>query len=170
MELIDQVDERDQVIGQTTREEAHSNGLIHRVSAIFVFNPSGKLFVQTHKEDQRLDHSVGGHVRSGETYEEAARRELKEELGLAEEFASVCDFYVSGDGRGTNRNHMFRLFECTSPSDWNFSMTEEVEVLNAMEISEIVKMMNINSENFTLGFLNSMANYIKSKGLDFSSI
>lgn len=82
MEIVDRVDKNDKIIGQTTKEEAHKNAYIHRVSAVFCFNPERKLLVQQRKKDGLLDHSVGGHVGLGETYEMAAEREMKEELGI----------------------------------------------------------------------------------------
>jgi len=82
MELVDRVDKNDNIIGQTTKEEAHQNAYIHRVAAVFCFDPEGKLLVQHRKKDGLFDHSVGGHVGLGEAYEAAAEREMKEELGI----------------------------------------------------------------------------------------
>ncbi|NOX56814.1 MAG: NUDIX domain-containing protein [Planctomycetes bacterium] len=86
-ELFDIVDAEDRVIGQATRREVHARGLKHRAVHIFVFDPDGRLLVQTrsiHKDEDPLLYtsSASGHVDAGETYQEAARRELEEELGL----------------------------------------------------------------------------------------
>ena len=77
-ELLDVVDKADCLTGKTVRYSlSHEDYIPHRVSAVLVFRPDGKLLVQEHKFHRRLlDHSVGGHVMAGETYEEAARREI----------------------------------------------------------------------------------------------
>lgn len=86
-ERFDVVDEHDNVIGITTRGEAHRNPtLVHRSISILVFR-QGKLLLQKRSltKDTYPGYwtcSVAGHVDSGETYEAAAVRELREELGL----------------------------------------------------------------------------------------
>ena len=85
--LIDMVDEDDNVIGKGTYEEVAEKGKIFRSANILVFNSKGQLLV--HKRNRNLrtfpgmwDTKLGGIVDSGESYEEAARRELKEEAGI----------------------------------------------------------------------------------------
>ena len=86
-ELLDVVDENDQVIAIRTRGEIHARGLMHRAVHILVFNSSGALFLQKRSmlkdENPGLwDSSAAGHVDSGESYLDCARRELVEELGV----------------------------------------------------------------------------------------
>ncbi len=87
-EYFDVVDEDDNIIGKATRAECHSNNkLIHRSVGILVFNSKGELFMQKRsmKKDMnpgKWDMSVSGHVSSGQTYEEAAVREMLEEIGV----------------------------------------------------------------------------------------
>lgn len=88
MELFDIVDEDDNVIGTAPRSECHGNpALIHRVAHVLVVNAKGDLLLQKrspHKDIQpgKWDTSVGGHLDPGETYHDAALREMAEELGL----------------------------------------------------------------------------------------
>lgn len=88
VEVFDVVDEDDEVVGRARRDEVHGNpSLIHRVAHVLVFNAAGELFLQLRAADKdvqpnRWDTSVGGHVDAGETYEHAARREMREELGI----------------------------------------------------------------------------------------
>lgn len=44
-ELLDRVNEKDEVIGTTTKEEAHKKGYAHRVAVVFVFDSEGRIFV-----------------------------------------------------------------------------------------------------------------------------
>lgn len=80
------VDENDVVIGSEYMMKAIRKGLIRRAARVYVFNQSGKLLVQQRSEKVLkpllLDQSAAGHVDEGETYEQAAYRELKEELGI----------------------------------------------------------------------------------------
>lgn len=87
-EILDLVDREGAVIGRATRGEVHGNpALLHRVVHVLVFDSRGRIFLQKRAEDKdvqpgRWDTSVGGHVDAGESADEAARRELSEELGI----------------------------------------------------------------------------------------
>ncbi|MBU7586929.1 MAG: NUDIX domain-containing protein [Nostoc sp. TH1S01] len=87
-ELLDIVDERDCIIGKKRRSEIYSQGLCNfRVVNAFVINSLSQLWIPRRSAEKRifplcLDVSMGGHVESGENYEEALRRELNEELNL----------------------------------------------------------------------------------------
>lgn len=87
-EELEIVDEEGRVIGRVLRSECHRNpALIHRTAHVLVFNAREALLLQKRSEDKDIqpgkwDTSVGGHLDVGETYEEAARREMAEELGI----------------------------------------------------------------------------------------
>ena len=82
------VDEDDNVIGKASREDCHSNRkLIHRSVYVFVLNNKGEIFIQKRSMKKDLypgfyTASATGHVNYGENYDEAAERELREELGI----------------------------------------------------------------------------------------
>ena len=89
-ELLDVVDENDKVVGVRTRGEIHARGLMHRAIHILLFNSRDQVFLQKRslsKDEQpgKWDSSAAGHVDSGETYLECARREIHEELGIVAE-------------------------------------------------------------------------------------
>ncbi len=86
-EMFDIVDENDSVLGLRPRKEVHVNNLRHRAVHILITNEKGELFLQKRSiwKDRNpacWDSSAAGHVDTGETYEEAARRELGEEIGI----------------------------------------------------------------------------------------
>lgn len=166
MELFDLVDKNDKVIGVTDKETSHANGDIHRIVAIFVFDNDGKLYVQEHLVSGGLwDHSVGGHVHKGESYDEAAKREAKEELNLDVRIKQVSVFYSDETWGGKNIKHYIGLYECVPSDNWKFASNDEVKHIHPMEIKKIVEEMNKNPRNFTGGFKNTMYEYIKRKDL-----
>ena len=87
-ELLDLVNESDQVIAQKRRSEIYQQKLRNfRVVNGFVINSQGQFWIPRRTFDKKifpggLDFSVGGHVKSGESYETAFRREAVEELGI----------------------------------------------------------------------------------------
>lgn len=87
-EYLDLVDSDDAVIGRKLRSDVYAEGLSNfRVVNAFVVNEQGELWIPRRAPDKRifpsrLDMSVGGHVESGETYDQAFRRETMEELNL----------------------------------------------------------------------------------------
>jgi isopentenyldiphosphate isomerase len=87
-EPVDVVDAADAVIGRATRAEVRAGNLRHRATYVLVFNGAGQLFVHQRTAGKDVypgyfDVAVGGVVTAGETYDEAARRELEEELGIS---------------------------------------------------------------------------------------
>ena len=88
-EIFDVVDLEDKVVGRESRTTVHGNPqLIHRVAHVLVFNSKGDLYLQKRSrlkdvQPGKWDTSVGGHLDSGETYYQAAKREMCEELGIS---------------------------------------------------------------------------------------
>jgi isopentenyldiphosphate isomerase len=89
VEMVDVVDGQDRVVSQASRAEVRDRHLRHRAVYVLVFNGRGQLFVhrRTASKDvfpSHYDVAAGGVVVAGESYDEAARRELAEELGIAD--------------------------------------------------------------------------------------
>jgi 8-oxo-dGTP pyrophosphatase MutT (NUDIX family) len=85
MEIIDQIDKNNNVIGEIEKATAHKVGLRHRVAAGLVKYRNSYLITKAADykvEAGGLYHSVGGHVLSGEDYLTALIRETREEVGL----------------------------------------------------------------------------------------
>jgi len=86
-EDLDLVDEEDKVIGAAALGDCLERGLLHRAVAVLVLRPDGRFLMQQ-RSKRDLWHpglwtlSCTGHVKKGETYRAAAKRELVEELGL----------------------------------------------------------------------------------------
>jgi len=88
METLYHVDKNDRIIGKVDRKTAHEKGILHRSGIVFLFNSEGKVLI-THRSPNketfpdRYDASAAFHVRYGESYMQAAKRELKEETGIS---------------------------------------------------------------------------------------
>lgn len=87
-ELLDIVDAEDHVVGQSLRAEAYARRLRHRCVFILARDADDRIFV--HRRTARklvfpsmYDMFVGGVVGAGESYDEAAKREAEEELGVS---------------------------------------------------------------------------------------
>lgn len=82
--LVNKVDE---AIGTMPKQQAHVEGKLHRAFSVFIFNRLGELLLQQRALDKY--HSAGkwtntccSHPRPGEETLAAAKRRLKEEMGL----------------------------------------------------------------------------------------
>ena len=87
-ELVDIVDDGDNVIDTVTRSEMRAGRLQHRSVGIAVMSTDGRLLIHRRSDEKDIwpgwwDIAAGGVVASGESYEEAAQRELAEELGVS---------------------------------------------------------------------------------------
>lgn len=99
-ELVDTVNADNQITGTVTRAEIRKNLLPHRASYAACCDRQGRFIVEvrTLSKDYapgELDLCAGGVMQHGEEPDDAARRELYEELGLRTE-DPLCEFYPLG--------------------------------------------------------------------------
>lgn len=81
------VDDYDRVVATVTRAQMRAENLHHRAVSIAVLGSDGRLLVHRRAATKDVwpsmwDLAAGGVVAAGEAYEDAARRELAEELGV----------------------------------------------------------------------------------------
>lgn len=86
-EMVDVVDENDDVIGTASMREVRAHNLLRRGAAAFVRNRRGDIYVHRRADTKAAfagwyDVVVAGSVMSGESYEDAIRRELAEEMSI----------------------------------------------------------------------------------------
>ncbi len=104
-ELIDYVNEQDEVIGAAARTEIYAQKLRHRIAHVFLFDREGAIALARRGKEVSYcpDHwtsTAAGHVGAGESYEEAARREMQEEIGVTIplDACGVTPFIKEGTG------------------------------------------------------------------------
>jgi isopentenyl-diphosphate Delta-isomerase len=82
------VDEDDNEIGSCGKIDCHQGkGKLHRAFSVFLFAPDGRVLIQQRNPNKMLwggywANSCCSHPRSGETTDNAARRRVREELGV----------------------------------------------------------------------------------------
>lgn len=157
-EYLDVVDVRDRVIGRDSRANIHRNHLIHRGVHVIVVNTRGEILVQLRSSNLDtypgyLDASAGGHVQSGETYLQAAGRELSEELGC---HSSGLEYLTTYDGYSVRQFEKRGLFlhRCDGPFRPDPDTVAGIEFRAA---AELVRQFAI--RRCTEGFMRSVSYY-----------
>jgi isopentenyldiphosphate isomerase len=117
-EVVDVIDERDRITGQTPKAVVHLQGLRHRVAAVLLQGEDGKYLIPTASriktEAGLLYHSAAGHVLSGESYADSARRELREETGLAaEDLEYLGSFWFEKEYPSRIERESFHVYRAT---------------------------------------------------------
>jgi isopentenyldiphosphate isomerase len=153
------VDENDNIIGAGTKQEAWTKGIRHRIARVFLFNAKGELLIQKRAHTlsslpDRWDHSASGHVDEGETYAEAAQREMEEEVGVRgvnlEEVGKIKTEDVDEPDRIKNRFSM--IYRGTYDGPVNFD-PEAVSETRWIDPEELLKWMKERPDDFTEGFM-----------------
>ena len=149
-ELVDIVVEQDTVIGTIYRKDEIYGKHILRSASIFLLNSKKQILLQLRaKESKRYplhwDVSGGGHVNSGESYQDCAKRELFEEIGIQVEHLNLLKkhhFTLDNNRKRINSSYVAIIEETKI-------LIDPVEVADArwFSISEINKMIE-NNEKF----------------------
>ena len=129
-ELIVIVDKNDTPIGVSTKHEAQTKDLMHRIVIVHIKDKNGDILLQQRAPNMQMfpdcwDHSAAGHVDAGESYELAARRELREELGIVGanlQETAYYHSYVKIKGRHFNRFH--KVYETVLPKTTKFNLQQ----------------------------------------------
>lgn len=152
------VDENDNEIGSGLLKSAIEKGIAVRIARVFLQNSQGKILIQKRSENHpwlpgRWDHSASGHVDAGETYMEAAIRELQEEVGITNvKLSQSGKFYIverGGFGMKKSFNMIFiGKFEGNVKID-NIEVTD----YRWASPKDIKKEIKDNPDAFTPGFI-----------------
>ena len=127
-EWLEVIDDTGRIVGTALRSELHSDpSRVHRVVHVLVFDAEGRLLLQKRSLTKdiapgRWDTSVGGHISPGETVEEAAYREMSEELGLD---ACRLKFLYSRLYRNHRESEMVHTYSCLTDRQRVFDFCRE---------------------------------------------
>ena len=133
------VDARDRVVGGATVRECLEGGLLHRAVAVLVVRSSGKFVLQQRSKRDAWHPglwtiSSTGHVKRGEGYEAAARRELLEELGVEGPLSPVRKYRMPAfSERGLTENEWAFFYTCRTDAP---CAVDPVELEGVKEFTE----------------------------------
>jgi len=127
------VDKDDQQTGVAGKMEAHHKGLLHRAVSVFIINSKGEWILQRRAFDKY--HSNGlwtntccTHPYPGETVIDAAKRRLREEMGiecnLIDLFTFIYREKLDNELTEYELDHVF------------FGVTDDVPKINTAEVEE----------------------------------
>jgi len=159
-EWLDVVDEQGNVFDTARRRELHSNpNMIHRAVHIIVTNPEGHIFLQKRAETKDIqpgkwDTSVGGHLAIGEDFNDAAKRELYEELGISGVPLEKLYSYL---WKSDVETESVRTFLCTYAGEFRLD-ADEIETGRYWTNEEIRS--NLGKGEFTPNFEEEYSRYI----------
>lgn len=136
-EQIWQVDEDDNPIGPVGRGDSRKFGLKYRMVRVSVEDESGRILIQKRVATKKTyrncwDTSAGGNVDYPESYDEAAHREVFEEIGVKDaSLQEVAYFYAEGvDPDGNKMNRFTKLYKTIIDPAFDFQ-------LQPTEVSEV---------------------------------
>lgn len=136
-EFLEVVNEKNEVVELKSRKEVHDKNLLHRSIHIMLFNSVGRLALQ--KRSMNKDRYPGyftsatsGHVNPGESYEQAAIRELKEELDIEAPIIFLHKF----PGTENSNNEFCSLYKCITDKKLNLNK-EEVDEIRFFSLKEL---------------------------------
>ncbi len=165
-ELIDIVDENDNFVRtiERTPEWNKTRPDTFRGIGVFVKSSDGKIVIQqrSHRKNSSalmFDSSVGGIVTSGLSYEETAKKEMSEELGISGELRFIGAFKRINDNGIGVRSHI-HLFETVSDGPFT-NWEEEAERLEFMTIDELKMLTARFPYLFTGGFRKAFEVYLQ---------
>lgn len=151
------INPQDEVLGSMEKMEAHENGLLHRAFSVFLFNEKGEMLLQKraaskYHSPNQWTNAVCSHPRMNETYEEGAKRRLKEEIGIDVEIEKKFHFlYKAEVGDKLWEHELDHVF--TGYYDGEFELNpEEVSEIRYILMEDLENEMKTNPEYFTEWF------------------
>ncbi len=151
------VDENDNPIGTMPKMEAHEKAMLHRAFSVFILNANDEVLLQQRANDKY--HSAGlwtntccSHPHPGEDTLGAARRRLKEEMGMEADLQFVFKFmYKAPFDNLLTEHEIDHVF---------IGKTDQLPVINPKEVAsykymkpEDIKLdMEQNPQSYTVWF------------------
>ena len=145
-EYFDLVDGNNMPIGKKAlRSEAHTQGLWHRTVHIYLFRVTGDIEFLVHLRAKTKDLSpnkwdtrFGGHLKSGESIDEAVAGELQDEIGLILDSSNLMRGEILKRDKYPNREftnvYYYRFQNETSTLKFNDGEVQEIKWMKSIDI------------------------------------
>lgn len=151
------VNPQDEVLGLMEKMQAHENALLHRAFSVFLFNDKGEMLLQQRAAGKyhsplQWTNACCSHPRENESYLDAAKRRLQEELGISAELTERFHFLYKADvGQGLWEHELDYVF--TGEYNGDFTLNpEEVADIKYISIDELKREIEESPERYTEWF------------------
>lgn len=159
------VDDKDKEIGFGSIQGAYDKGIVVRIARVFLVNDKGDLLIQKRSDNHRAlpgrwDQTAAGHVDKGENYEQAAYRELMEEMGIDNvKLRQVLNFYTEeNDDIGFTKKRFNSVYEGVFNGTPEID-NDEVSDYRWVSFANLTQEMTDKPDNFTEGFIRAYEAY-----------
>ncbi len=163
VERINIFDSNHQLIGTSTKKEAHEKGLYHEVfGCVLIDSTKNTIYLQYKNSSHndlsdvdKIDISVGGHLMCDETKEDGIR-EIKEEANIDVRYEDLIFLEERKIDKFINDNYIIREFDYLYLYDNHFDLKElksnddEVKYYIEFDINELEDFLN-NKTNKIVG-------------------
>lgn len=164
-EFVILVDDQNNEIGVMEKQEAHEKALLHRAFSVFIFNDKGELLLQQRALTKY--HSAGlwtntccSHPRVGEQTKDAAKRRLREEMGIEVELTERFSFiYKAPFSNGLTEHELDFVYTGTS-NQHPIINREEVHAYNWLPLEKVQEDVVLNPNDYTVWFKIILAKYM----------
>jgi len=151
------VDDKDNPVGTMEKMEAHRKGALHRAFSVFIFNSQGELLLQQRALEKY--HSGGkwtntccSHPRPNEKTIDAAKRRLKEEMGIKCTLSYSFQFYYKAEfDNGLIEHEIDHVFFGLSDSTPQLN-PNEVLSYQYISLNDLKKEIQLYPDKFTPWF------------------
>lgn len=149
-EIIDIIDEHGRVLRQALKSKAHKHGWLHRTVIGYLRDGNSWTLVRQTPDRQdagQLVAPVGGHVKAGESDEDALLRESEEEIGthnISYKHIGAARFHRQVIGR--DENHLFIVYEISTTD--KLVLGDEAESLTTFTDEELKRELRESPQEF----------------------
>lgn len=158
------VNSQDEVLGLMEKMQAHENALLHRAFSVFLFNDKGEMLLQRRAAGKyhsplQWTNACCSHPRENESYIDAAKRRLQEELGVETALTERFFFIYKADvGQGLWEHELDYVF--TGEYNGDFTLNpDEVAEIKYLSIADLEKEIEDSPEHYTEWFKIIWAEY-----------
>ena len=148
MEFLDIVNDKDEVVGRAPKDEIYEKRWPHRIVEVVLFNDRNELALQLRSMKKKgypgyWAPTASGHVHAGESYEQAAVRELEEETGVTTDIKFAWKEFIQAKVFWNNLPITKILAFFTGRYDGSFvAQLSEVDRVEFFSLQKIKQMIN----------------------------